>query len=53
MGTYDALIALFGSAETYQSFAEQIHTDGFASILAVGVTPTPLQIAMLAAGATG
>jgi membrane protein YqaA with SNARE-associated domain len=49
----DALIALFGSAETYQSFAEQMRTNGFMSILAVGVTPTPLQIAMLAAGATG
>jgi membrane protein YqaA with SNARE-associated domain len=49
----DALIALFGGAETYQSFAEQMRTNGFMSILAVGVTPTPLQIAMLAAGATG
>mgnify|MGYP003633733058 CR=1 FL=1 len=49
----DALIALFGSAESYESLAEQIRSNGFMSILAVGVTPTPLQIAMLAAGATG
>jgi len=49
----DALIALFGSAKTYESLAEQLRSNGFMSILAVGVTPTPLQIAMLAAGATG
>ena len=49
----DTLISLFGGAQAYDSFAEEIHNNGFVSVLAVGVTPTPLQIAMLAAGATG
>jgi membrane protein YqaA with SNARE-associated domain len=49
----ETLIALFGSAETYESLAEQIRSNESMSILAVGVTPTPLQMAMLAAGATG
>jgi membrane protein YqaA with SNARE-associated domain len=49
----DSLIELFGGMQAYDSFAEQIRSDGFMSIVAVGITPTPLQIAMLAAGATG
>lgn len=49
----DTLISLFGGVQAYDSFAEQIRSNGFMSVLAVGITPTPLQIAMLAAGATG
>lgn len=49
----DTLIGLVGSAESYESFAEQVRENGFTAIVAVGVTPTPLQIAMLAAGAVG
>ena len=49
----DSLIELFGGMQAYDSFAEQIRSDGFMAIVAVGITPTPLQIAMLAAGATG
>lgn len=49
----DSLIELFGGMQAYDSFAEQIRSNGFMSIVAVGITPTPLQIAMLAAGATG
>lgn len=49
----DTLIGLFGGAQAYDSFVAEIHNNGFISVLAVGVTPTPLQIAMLAAGATG
>ncbi|HBN88178.1 YqaA family protein [Rheinheimera aquimaris] len=49
----DSLIQLFGGAEVYDSFATELKENGFMSVLAVGITPTPLQIAMLAAGATG
>ncbi|MGP9800030.1 YqaA family protein [Rheinheimera sp. NSM] len=49
----DTLINLFGGVQAYDSFAEQIRSNGFMSVLAVGITPTPLQIAMLAAGAAG
>ncbi|WP_213999207.1 hypothetical protein [Arsukibacterium sp.] len=49
----DTLISFFGGAEAYDSFSSEIEDNGFKAILAVGITPTPLQIAMLAAGATG
>ena len=48
----DSLIKLFGGAGVYDSFATELKENGFMSVLAVGITPTPLQIAMLAAGAT-
>tara|TARA_R110002126_G_scaffold75469_24_gene188424 strand:+ start:3749 stop:4336 length:588 start_codon:yes stop_codon:yes gene_type:complete len=49
----DALVGLFGGAEAFDSFSSEIENNGFKAILAVGISPTPLQIAMLAAGATG
>lgn len=49
----DTLVSWFGGAKAFDSFTEQITNNGFTSILAVGITPTPLQIAMLAAGAAG
>ncbi|MDX1677421.1 YqaA family protein [Arsukibacterium sp.] len=47
------LIDLFGGAQAFNSFSSEIENNGFRAILAVGLSPTPLQIAMLAAGATG
>lgn len=49
----DTLVGLFGGAEAFDSFSSEIENNGFSAILAVGISPTPLQIAMLAAGATG
>lgn len=49
----DTLIGWAGSAESYENFAEKVRQNGFTAIVAVGITPTPLQIAMLAAGAVG
>lgn len=49
----DTLIGLFGGADAFDSFSSEIENNGFKAILAVGITPTPLQIAMLAAGAAG
>ncbi|SNY60461.1 membrane protein YqaA, SNARE-associated domain [Arsukibacterium tuosuense] len=48
----DTLVGLFGGADAFDSFSNEIEDNGFKAILAVGITPTPLQIAMLAAGAT-
>ncbi|WP_373186055.1 YqaA family protein [Halopseudomonas sp.] len=49
----DMLLGLAGNGETFEDFADQVREKGFTAILAVGVTPTPLQIAMLAAGVVG
>ncbi|MAD73651.1 MAG: alkaline phosphatase [Rheinheimera sp.] len=49
----DTLVSFFGGAEAFDSFSNDIEQNGFSSIMAVGISPTPLQIAMLAAGATG
>lgn len=38
--------------EQFSSFQEQMKTDGFWFIFSTGMTPIPLQIAMLAAGVT-
>lgn len=49
----DFLLGLAASPDSFDSFAAQLREDGFTAILAVGITPTPLQIAMLAAGVVG
>lgn len=49
----DTLVGLFGGADAFDSFSSEIEDNGFKTILAVGISPTPLQIAMLAAGAVG
>tara|TARA_R110001599_G_scaffold291176_1_gene494546 strand:- start:8009 stop:8644 length:636 start_codon:yes stop_codon:yes gene_type:complete len=49
----DTLLELAGNPQTFDSFTAQVRQNGFLAILAVGITPTPLQIAMLAAGVVG
>lgn len=49
----DVLLEWAGNPQAFESFAARVRQNGFAAILAVGITPTPLQIAMLAAGVVG
>lgn len=48
-----ALINFFGDQSSYQELEKQLEEDGFMSILTIGISPIPFQIAFLAAGATG
>ncbi|GGC87655.1 YqaA family protein [Halopseudomonas salina] len=49
----DTLLEWAGNPQAFETFATQVRQNGFTAILAVGITPTPLQIAMLAAGVVG
>ena len=46
------LIDSFGQRETFQAFENEFAENGFWAIVAIGITPIPFPIAMLAAGAT-
>lgn len=46
------ILNYFGYEQAYQEFSQQFAQDGFWSIVAVGVTPIPFQVAMLTAGAS-
>lgn len=46
------LIDFFGDQETYEELKSNLEADGFVTILTIGLSPVPFQIAMLAAGAT-
>lgn len=48
-----ALISFFGDQSSYVELEESLQEDGFMSILTIGISPIPFQIAFLAAGATG
>jgi membrane protein YqaA with SNARE-associated domain len=45
------LIDTFGQREAYEAFQERFNRQGFWAIVAIGITPIPFPIAMLAAGA--
>jgi membrane protein YqaA with SNARE-associated domain len=45
------LIETFGQREAYEDFRERFGEQGFWAIVAIGITPIPFPIAMLAAGA--
>ena len=45
------LIETFGQREAYEQFRDQFNRQGFWAIVAIGITPIPFPIAMLAAGA--
>jgi membrane protein YqaA with SNARE-associated domain len=45
------LIDTFGQREAYEDFQDRFNRQGFWAIVAIGITPIPFPIAMLAAGA--
>lgn len=47
------LIDFFGDQASFEELKQSLQEDGFMTILTIGVSPLPFQIAMLAAGATG
>lgn len=47
------IVSWFGSPDTFADTVERFQDSGFATVLAVGVSPVPLQLALLAAGAAG
>ncbi|MBF7074480.1 DedA family protein [Glaciecola sp. MH2013] len=49
----DLVMQYLTTEEQFKSFQEQMARDGFWFIFSTGVTPIPLQIAMLAAGVSG
>lgn len=46
------IINWFGDPQTYQTIIERMNEEGFWFIVLAGIAPIPLQLAMLAAGAT-
>lgn len=46
------LINFFGDQESFEQLKQNLEEDGFVTILTIGISPLPFQIAMLAAGAT-
>lgn len=49
---YEWLVEYVASKEQIDHFQQQLHDNGFWFVFSTGVTPIPLQIAMLAAGIT-
>ncbi|WP_262927201.1 YqaA family protein [Phytohalomonas tamaricis] len=47
------LITVFGSEHGYAEFEQYFNENGFVAILVFAITPLPIQLAMLGAGATG
>nr|WP_280637561.1 VTT domain-containing protein [Endozoicomonas sp. G2_2] len=47
------LLAWLDAGEAYDSFEQKFSDNGFLAILAIGVTPVPFQVALLAAGIAG
>lgn len=48
-----ALIDFFGDQDSFEELKQKLEEDGFVTIMTIGLSPIPFQIAMLAAGATG
>ena len=46
------LIALFSDQASYESLNDKLQENGFVTLLTIGITPIPFQLAMLAAGAS-
>lgn len=46
------MINFFGDQNSYEELKARLQEDGFVTILTIGLSPVPFQIAMLAAGAT-
>lgn len=46
------IIGLFGDQATFDMIVERINTDGFWFIVLAGIAPIPIQLAMIAAGAS-
>jgi membrane protein YqaA with SNARE-associated domain len=47
------LIDFFADQSSFDELKQRLQENGFMSILAIGISPVPFQIAILAAGATG
>jgi membrane protein YqaA with SNARE-associated domain len=49
----DYVMEYLTNEEQFSAFQERMNTDGFWFVFSTGITPIPLQIAMLAAGVSG
>jgi membrane protein YqaA with SNARE-associated domain len=47
------LISFFGDPASFEELKQSLQEDGFMTIVTIGFSPIPFQIAILAAGATG
>lgn len=49
----DTLISFFGGEAAYDNAVSRIQAGGFLTIMTIGLSPIPFQLAMLASGASG